>query len=385
MKEILRTNAIYVGNFLRALGVYIPYVVYSTFLSQFMPEDQVGLAFSLSAAVSLVFLLIAPRIFARFRTHRVLIAAAATGAFGLVMLSFVETATTAVLFFIISWVSGWIVALALDVILEKIVGLEETSTGMARGLFLTASNMAVLISSIIIAVTLTNGDYWRVFLLAAAAFALCGYLALNYYATIPHVATRTVRIMDAIQTLSHNRSLLGAVVAQFLLQLIFVTSAVFIPLYLHNHLGWSWSAIGTIFALNMLPFVIFQLPIGWVADHYTGEKEFMLLGTMIAGVSYLALASGFETAFAIGAIIVLIHIGGAILEISAESFFFKQVNAGDSNLISFYRTLRQGAAILAPLIGSLVLATAPFSAAFLTFGIIIILGSFGLLLVRDTR
>lgn len=385
VRNILRTNAIHVGNFLRALGVYLPYLVYSTFLAQFVPEDQVGVIFAFSATVSLVFLLMAPRVFARFRTHRVLIAAATAAALALIALSFAHSTATAITFFLIAWVSGWIVALALDVILEKIVGQSESTTGMARGMFLTASNIAVLISNIIIAVTLTDGDYWRIFLLAAASFALCGYLALRFYADIPHVATRTVRISDAVATLRGNRSLVGAVFAQFLLQIIFVTSAVYVPLYLHNHLMWEWNLIGIVFTACMLPFVLFQLPIGWLADHYWGEKEFMIGGAMLAGLAYLVLAHGPSGVIAVAATVILIHVGGAVLEISAESYFFKQVNAGDSNLISFYRTLRQGAAILAPLVGVAVLSFAPFTSLFTAFGIILIIGTSGIMLIRDTK
>lgn len=382
----LKSWTVYLGNFLRALGVYLPYLIFSTYLSQFVPEKQVGLVFTVAAILSGTVLLLTPRIFKLLRTHRTLIVAAIVAASALIGLSFAKSAPSAIPLFLIAWVFGWIVAFALDVILEKVVGSAEASTGTSRAIFLTASNTAVVLSSLILAVTLTNGDYWRVFLIAAGAFSVLAYLGIRYYGSIPHVPTSTTSIVATTRRILNNPSLAAVMGAQFMLQLIFVWSAIYIPLYLHNHSGLEWSAIGTIFAIATFSFVVVQIPVGRLADEKYGEKEFIIAGILLSGLAFIALTLGSDFGLIWLAIIVLLtQLGAALLEVSAETYFFKQVNASDSQLIGLFRALRQGATIIGPLIGSLALFVVPFEYVFAIFGIVLMICIYPMLQMKDTK
>lgn len=379
-------NAIHVGNFLRAIGVYLPYLIYSTFLTRFVDESSVGLLFSLASILAVFTLLGAPHLFRRFRTHRVLIVAGFVAAASLVGLILNLGAVLSILFFITSWIAGWVVALALDVILEKIVGVKEEATGASRAVFLTASSVAVAIASLIIAATLTNGDYWRIFIIAAGAFLACSYLSARFFSGIKHVVHTNVKVGEVVLAVLRNPSLAIVMAMHFILNLIFVWINIYIPLYLHNHMGIPWSIIGTIFALSMVPFILLQVPIGILADRKYGEKEFIIGGLLIAGLGFFALLFGAGVPIVILAtIIITINVGGALLEIATESYFFKKVGAADSELIGVFRVLRQFATIIGPIIGSIVLFLAPFEYAFIVFGIITLLCIPLALLMKDTR
>ncbi len=386
MRNLFSQNAIHLGNFLRGLGVYLPYLVYSTFLSNFIPERSVGLVFTGASIAAGVMILLSPHLFARFRTHRTLIAGSLIAALCLAALAFVHETVAVITLYIIAWTAGWMVALALDVILEKIVGGEEGMTGSSRGIFLSVAAGSVSLASLIIAVTLTDSDYWRVFLIAAGAFLLCAYLASRFFSAIPHVPARALDLGDAFRELFAKRSLAIAMGAHFLLQLFFVWTIVYLPLYLYNHAGFSWAVIGSIFSLATFLFVIIEAPVGRLADTRFGEKEFMIAGLALAGGSYIALF--FSPGLALlgfAAIILLAHAGGALLEISTETYFFKQVNAADSELIGVFRVLRQVATIAGPLIGSAVLFFAPFEYVFLAFGIVMLCGIPFVVSIKDTR
>ncbi|MES2134944.1 MAG: MFS transporter [Patescibacteria group bacterium] len=379
-------NAIHVGNFLRAVGVYLPYFVYSTFLAQYIPESAVGLIFSGASILAGFMMLHTPHLFRKWRTHRVLIVAACAAALALIGLSLDLSDVLVLPLFAIAWVSGWIVALGLDVVLEKIVGQKEEGTGSARAIFLTASNMAVAISSLIIAATLTDSEYWRMFLIAAGAFAACAYIAFRFFSGITHVEHTNMHLKEAIDSILKNRSLTAVMGANFLLQLLFIWSGIYIPLYLHNHAGLPWSMIGTILAFSILPFILLQVPVGFLADKKFGEKEFIIAGFVISGIAFIMLAFAEGTGLLVLALLVIgTQIGAALLEIATETYFFKKVGAKDSELISVFRVLRQCGVIVGPVIGSIVLFYAPFEYVFAVFGAILFLGIPISLRIKDTR
>ena len=383
--KYLTGNAIHLGNFLRAMGVYLPYLVYSTFLSTRIPESFVGVAFATASIIAAIVVLHTPILFRRYRTYRVLIVSSCVAAAALLGLSLEPSTPVLLLLFVVAWVAGWIVALSLDVILEKIVGVHEETTGSARAIFLTASNIAVAIASLIIAVSLTNGDYWRIFTIAAGAFLACAYISFKFFAPIQHVIQTKVKISEAVRAICKDPSLLSVMGAHFIMQLIFVWSAIYMPLYLHNHAGLSWSSIGVIFALAMLPYILLQAPVGFLADTKFGEKEFIVGGFIISALGFAAFLFAHGASLFILALLVIgVHTGSALLEIATETYFFKKVGARDSEVISVFRVLRQCATIGGPIVGSVVLFFAPFEWAFVVFGGITLLGIPLSLTLKDT-
>src|SRR5205085_6397253 len=118
--------------------------------------------------------------------------------------------------------------------------------------------------------------------IGAGAFLGCAYISLRFLGPIQHVVQDKVKIGDAVVAILKNPSLFSVMGAHFLMQLIFVWSAIYIPLYLHNHAGLPWSVIGIIYALSMLPFIFLQMPVGFLADKKFGEKEFIIGGFIIS-------------------------------------------------------------------------------------------------------
>lgn len=382
----LASSAIHIGNFLRAVGVYLPYIVYSTFLATLVPESAVGIIFAAGSILAGLAVLTAPHLFRKFRTHRVLIFFASLAACALLGLSLKLHAALIIALFFTAWVSGWVVQLALDVILEKILGSNEDATGSARAIFLTASSVAVAISSLIVAGSLTDGDYWRVFIIAAGAFFACAYVSFRFFSGITHVEQTNVKVKDTFLYILKDKSLTSVMGATFLLQLIFVWASIYIPLYLHNHANLEWSVIGLILAFAMTPYILFQVPIGYLADKKFGEKEFIIIGFIIAAFCFFGLFfSAKAELLTIALLVIGLYVGGALLETATETYFFKKVQAKDSGLIGVFRALRQAATIAGPVLGSIMLFYTPFEYAFGVFGLITLIGVPIAINIVDTR
>ena len=77
--------------------------------------------------------------------------------------------------------------------------------------------------------------------------------------------------------------------------------------------------------------------------------------------------------------------GASFVEITSDSFFFKQVNTANTDEISIYRTTRPLAFIIAPLIATLAFQFIPYHYIFLIVGIIVILATHWSLALKDTR
>lgn len=158
------------------------------------------------------------------------------------------------------------------------------------------------------------------------------------------------------------------------------------PIYLQHHIGFSWAEIGIMFTIMLIPFVLFEIPVGELADYKYGEKEFLVIGFVI-----LALSTAFMSLITVKvfwiwtSILFISRIGASLVEASSESYFFKHVNEKSTDVISFFRVDRPVAFMVAPVVATVSLQLIPFQYIFIIFGIILTLGIKYSLSLDDTR
>ncbi|KKR45873.1 MAG: Glucose/galactose transporter [Parcubacteria group bacterium GW2011_GWA2_40_14] len=161
---------------------------------------------------------------------------------------------------------------------------------------------------------------------------------------------------------------------------------VYVPLYLEKYIGFSWTEIGIMFTIMLLPFVLFELPVGELEDRKYGEREFLTIGFVIMGLSTLFISFITLKSFWIWTTILFItRIGASFVEISTESYFFKHVNQEKPDVISFFRITRPLSFIVGPVIATIALQFMPFQYIFIVIGICMILGAHYSLALTDTK
>ena len=112
----------------------------------------------------------------------------------------------------------------------------------------------------------------------------------------------------------------------------------------------------------------------------------MALGLSIMIVSTSSLSFITSRSVLVWAILLLItRIGAATAETMTETYFFKNISAKDSGIISLYRSLVQMAYIGGPILATLVLILAPINSLFLLLGIIMMPGLFFVSFIKDTK
>ena len=136
------------------------------------------------------------------------------------------------------------------------------------------------------------------------------------------------------------------------------------PIYLNQYVGFTWDKIGIIFTIVLLPYMLFEFPLGKLADRWLGEKEFLIIGFVIMAGATGALTFITSTSIVVWTIaLFMTRVGGSFTEIMSETYFFKQIDDGDVNIIS--KALQEKAAFAAEKSGHYsIFSHMPYSDAF---------------------
>lgn len=110
----------------------------------------------------------------------------------------------------------------------------------------------------------------------------------------------------------------------------------FLPLLMLK-IGATIPIIGMTKTLMGVPQSIFEFPIGQMADKETGERKIFIVGYALAAIATLLL--GFTTNLPVFiTIFFLAAIGTSFLEMTRDSYFFRQIKEKEIELVSVYRT-----------------------------------------------
>lgn len=375
------------GNFFAAAHFFFLMFVLAPYLATFMEAESTGIVVSLGAVVTLAAFPFMPRLVAKYSPQALAIAFASLEALFLIWLAIDPTPIAAIIFAALACATSPLLAYQLDLLLEATVE-QESLTGRVRTAFLTAGNAALLITPLIMGVLMDGTDnYERVFF--AAAVSLLPFILLMLTQQMPrgHVPTMT-KVWDACLCLMQDKDLRAIAGAMAVLQFFYHLAPFYIPLYLHTVLGMPWDQLGWIFAVMLIPFVVLEYPAGILADTRLGDRFLLLVGFVIMGISYAAIAliTASTAVWVIVAVLVATRIGAALVEAMAEGHFFRRVSEKDTNTVGVFRMMRPASALVAPLVGSLLLAVGSYGVFFgVTGAIILVAGVLTALAIRDIK
>lgn len=377
--------ALSAGNFFARYHHYLITLIIATFLASFMSEVALGFVIAGASAIVAASLLVMPILFTRSGTKSVLVVLGLAEMIIIIGLSIVQSALPAAILFALQGMCAYNMFLGLDLLLEART-IDEQKTGHFRGIFLVCANASVLVASLSLAFILTDHNYADVFLIAAASLVPFTLLAASLPAISRVPAAPRVTFEHTIHEIIRRGDLLITMSVHFLLLIFFTWILFYVPLYLYGHIGFSWKVIGLFMALSLVPSILFEYPLGSIADTYLGEKEITVTGfiLMALGIGALSFITG-KGALPWAIAVLVLGIGGAAVEVATESHFFKRVSAMDGEIIGIFRMLRPIAAIVGPTIASLVLLFVPFSMIFVVFGVILLLGIPLTLAITDTK
>ncbi len=374
------------ANAAGALQYYLVGYVASSFIQLYLPNTVNGMVFSAAAVLMIAGFLVAPFVFQRLSVRRVSVLLSIADIATLVALSFKEPAAVAILLITIQMALAPLIWYTLDLFLENAT-LDEAQTGHMRGLFLTSGNVALVASPVLIGFILgTTNAYGRIFLASAfAMIAFVGILMTRQRFLADETITDPGSLWKTCCRLLQNREIRSVLIANTLLQSFYIWAPVYVPLYLHAELGIPWNELGPIFALMLLPFLLIELPMGFLEDKFRGARAVMATGFTVTGLSLAGFAfiTASTSLAVIATVLICTRIGAALIEITAETSFFRDVGGQDAESVSFFRITRPLGMLIGPVFGSFFLLFMTLQAVFIPLGLLCLLGIPFALRIKD--
>ena len=370
MEAIMKRQIFFAGFFL-TFSAALSYYVNSSFLKLLVGENRVGLVYAVAAVLAILIFTVhyLTRNFDLLKPSRF---------FGLILagsylgLSFIGGPVWLLLvFFILIYVSVISLGLLLDLYLENLSRDQET--GRIRGGYLTIINAAILLAPLVSGSTLGGstssvGGFQSVYLLCLA-FTLPLLYQLFFKLKEARLPATAITLYDKLL----DKNLRQILKFDFLLNLFYFVMAIYLPIYLHGAIGFSWEKIGLILTIMLIPFILIDYPLGWLADKRWGEKEILTVGLIITALATLPIAWLTSTNWLVWAgLLFATRVGASAWEAMKETYLFKRVNAGDIGVIGLSRLTAPASYLVGALITFFLLKIIPLPHLFTILALIIL-------------
>ena len=377
-------NTLFLSNIFISFHYALVVYVNSSFLNNFFSGTQVSALFIIGAAANTLLLLNASKILEKIGVHKFAFYVFLLELFAIVGMAADGSGFAVAVYFFIHMTAISLLLFTMDVFVES-VGTAENRTGSIRATYLTLTNICVVISPAIVAFILAENTYAAVYLVSALSL-LPLFHYIKRFGPLKEPKMKHIKVGETLADYERDKNLYNVFVSNFLLQLFYAYMVIYTPLYLIQKVGFSWYETGIMFTVMLLPFILFELPVGELGDEKYGEKEFMTIGFVVMGIATLVMSFLAIKNFWLWASILFVsRIGASFVEVTTESYFFKKVNADKTDVISFFRMTRPLAYLLAPLLATLSLQFLPFQYVFIVIGTIMVLGCRYSLNLKDTK
>ncbi|HPN54831.1 MAG TPA: MFS transporter [Candidatus Moranbacteria bacterium] len=262
--------------------------------------------------------------------------------------------------FIISSYLAWVM---LDIIVEDYS--EDKKSGRIRGLHLTVLNTGFLVGPLISTQILEKFGFNGLFFVAMVISMFMFVVALLGLRSDNQRFGQNLTVRDLVKKIFVNKDVMKIYAVSLALEFFFALMVVYTSLYLLE-IGMSWSEIGIVFTIMLVPFVILGYPVGVLADKKIGEKEMIIFGLVFMAFSSAAIFFITSTSVWVWSLVLFAtRIGATIIETLRDSYFYKKIDGRDVDVISFFRTTPSVAYISATAISAITLIFFPLKSVFL--------------------
>jgi len=381
MKSI---TAVYLVTLFYAFHYALPLYSESSYLESILPLQWVGIVYSIAALGSLAFTLKIGSFLNRWSNRRVLMSVAFLEGVSLLVLAYSTSIAVSIVFFTIHIILLSALYVGLNILVESVS--KKENTGKVRGVYLTILNVGILTGPFF-ASQLVGSGFALLFIGAALCLVPMIYILsknLNHLQEPRYIAPD---LFESLEQLRQFKDVQRIVFVQFILELFWIIMIVYGPIYLiQNDIATLATYLGVIIPIILIPFIILPYPLGRLADHKLGEKELLIFGLflMIFGTGMFALLSVPVLAIYIFALFIA-RLGASMVEELASSYFYKQVDHSQADLISIFVNTRNLALISGPLIGSVIIYTYSLQTVFFVLVGILMLSLLPIFKLHDTR
>lgn len=362
---------IFVANFFFSIHFAATLYINSSFLGHFFSPPVVGALYVLGALGNIFFLTNAERMLSALGSKGFLLFFSTATLLSTIGAALATTPSVAIISFLVYASVSMMIYYSFDILLEEVS--EDKSTGHTRGIYLTITNAAIMGGPILIALAGDKNNFQDLYILSAF-FLIPIFLLMTFWLKARRGVERYLPVSLPLSVWHKLTNVKGVTLARGVLEFFFAIMVIYLPIYLHKTIGFSWGEIGGIFTFMLLPFVLFEWPAGELADKKYGEKEIMFSGFLILCLSVLIMPYLGASVIVWAIVLFVSRIGASFIEITTDSYFFKQVGPHHVGLISIFRLSRPVGLMLGSGVGALSNAILHPSSIFLVLAVFILIG-----------
>jgi MFS family permease len=370
----LNRKIIYYAEFLYSIPISLAYFINSSFIASLTNEKFVGIVYAMGAILSILALIYASKIFRRLGGYKFLLLVTFLDALSFIALALVKNIWILVIAFILSISINTLIIFSLDEILK--IFSQNSTTGRVRGIYIMLSNIPLILIQFLIYITILGKfSYREIYFTAFLTMLLFLATSILTFKNIPDPNYDKKNTARSMRDFFKNKNLARAFSMTFLLQFFYCLMVIYTPIYLYSYLHFSWSQIGIIFTVMLLPFLFLPIKLGTYADKI-GERKILMFGFTIMALSTMSLFFITQNTILIWATLLFItRIGAAIVEPMCDTYFFKHIRPENEEFIGVYRSASPVAYIIAPLVALTIFYFAPtFNFIFLILGTLTLTG-----------
>jgi len=358
------------------LSLHYAFIVYvnSAFLSSYFNEKTIGVFYTLGAILTLVGLVSIPLLLKHHKAKSLFLWGLILEILSLTGLGLSTSAFAVGLLFVIHQALPPLLLYCLDLIVEHTVKTEHV-TGRVRSNYLTAMNSAYVISPLIVGFIVSASSEQSIYTISALMCVLLFIAVVSKHRDLANSPLRTATVTSNISLFSRKQDLNRIFFTNFLLQSFYAGMVIYTPLYLLNTVGFNWSTIGILFTIMLIPFVVFEAPLGRIFDRFHTEKETLIVGFILMSSATFLIFSTSSTSAVVWALLLLMsRIGASFVEVASDYAFFKRVTDRDAGFISVFRMSVPLAYITLPLFLAALDTFFPMNYVFFTIASLMLLG-----------
>ncbi len=376
-------NNVYVANAFFSIHTYILLYINSSFLTEVVGEKILGLLYSIGAFANILLMIQAPRLVARMGIRKFALTVIVADALGIIGMVVSHNPMWIGGFFILHQATVLLMVYTLDLFLERATQ-DEIYTGRIRSIFLTISNVILVGSPLVAGMIVTQSGSFIPVYFASLVFTIPLFFLIAIDLPKNGIGDKHVRVWESLKKVCSTENLRGIMLVRLVLDCFYAWMVIYMAIYLNSHIGFAWNEIGILFAIMLLPFVFFELPLGTLSDSHANEKEIIIIGFGIMAVSTAFIPLLTEPLFLQWAVLLFAtRVGASFVEIGTESYFFKHVNARDSGTVSLFRLTRPLAYVLAPIAAVGIFAFTSLGSSFFILAFVAVLGLVPALLISE--
>ncbi len=364
------------------LDAFLIYVL-STYFAEASGSENVGVFYLIAYGGVLMTLFFLQPLIRSVGKVRILLFCLALLIMASTLLSHLSVAWTGIvvmLVFIIVSNTTWV---ALDILLESFS--KDQLSGRIRGLYLTIMNAGLLLSPFLSTVALERYGYSGIFFFLVLGYIVVFLITLLGFRRDNAVFQERLRLRETLTKMLREKNLLRIYHVSFGMEFFYAIMIVYMPIYLRS-LDFAWHDIGIIFTIMLLPFVFLQYPLGVLADKRFGEKE-LIIGSLCIVLGATAVLGFLDSTslFVWGGALFLTRVGIAGIEILRDSYFYKQIDGNDMDVIAFFRTARPVANIVGALVSAVFLVFLPVQGLFFIVALMLSFSLLSAFALEDTE